>query len=63
MSTYDETGVKNNYFPPLLEFSGQESFFGGDPPLDVSIGYIVVLGFVSSFLLFQYIFDSLSLLT
>lgn len=36
---------KNNVFPPLLMFSGQESFFGGEPPLSVGVGYAVVLGF------------------
>jgi hypothetical protein len=63
MSTWEETGVKNDFFPPFAQFDGQTSFFGGQSPLPVSVGYIVVLGFVSSFLLSQDIFDSLSLLT
>jgi hypothetical protein len=33
--------------PPLAasEYRGQESFFGGEPPLSEGIGYLVVLGF------------------
>ena len=31
------------------EYYGQESFFGGDPPLPKSVGYIVVLGFGAAF--------------
>mmetsp|Transcript_7788 Transcript_7788/g.9908 ORF Transcript_7788/g.9908 Transcript_7788/m.9908 type:complete len:108 (-) Transcript_7788:1835-2158(-) len=34
------------------QYAGQESFFGGSPPLDVSVGYIVVLGFGAAFSLF-----------
>jgi hypothetical protein len=36
---------KNNTIPPFLEYSGQESFFGGKPALDEYVGYLVVLGF------------------
>jgi len=42
----------SSYFiqtPPLPEFAGQESFFGGQPPLNVGVGYAVVLGFGAAF--------------
>ena len=35
--------------PPL---TGQDSFFGGEPPLPESVGYLVVLGFGAIFSLF-----------
>jgi len=31
--------------PPFTKYGGQESFFGGEPPLSVGVGYLVVLGF------------------
>ena len=31
--------------PPLQKYAGQESFFGGEPPLSEGVGYLVVLGF------------------
>ena len=37
--------VKNNYDPPFLRYDGQDSFFGGIPPLSEEVGYGVVLGF------------------
>jgi len=33
-------------------YAGQDSFFGGDPPLSVGIGYAVVLGFGIAFSIF-----------
>jgi len=35
--------------PTFLEYQGQESFFEGDAPLNVGIGYLVVLGFGALF--------------
>jgi hypothetical protein len=34
------------------EFQGEESYFGGAPPLPVSVGYVVVLGFGLFFSIF-----------
>jgi hypothetical protein len=34
------------------EFQGQDSYFGGAPPLPTSVGYIIVLGFGVFFSLF-----------
>lgn len=34
------------------EYAGQESFFGGESPLPVSVGYAVVLGFGIAFSIF-----------
>lgn len=31
--------------PPLAEYAGMSSFFGGEAPLNVGVGYAVVLGF------------------
>lgn len=31
--------------PPFAKYSGDDSFFGGEPPLSKGIGYLVVLGF------------------
>ena len=31
--------------PPFLRYAGQESFFGGEAPLSIGVGYAVVLGF------------------
>eukprot|EP00529_Nitzschia_sp_RCC80_P014810 CAMPEP_0113486738 /NCGR_PEP_ID=MMETSP0014_2-20120614/25149_1 /TAXON_ID=2857 /ORGANISM="Nitzschia sp." /LENGTH=717 /DNA_ID=CAMNT_0000380415 /DNA_START=112 /DNA_END=2265 /DNA_ORIENTATION=- /assembly_acc=CAM_ASM_000159 len=42
---FDAVEGKNNIFPPFLEYDGQESFFGGSPPLSEGVGYAVVLGF------------------
>lgn len=35
------------FSPPLAatKYSGQSSYFGGEAPLDESMGYLVVLGF------------------
>lgn len=38
--------------PPLLEYQGQESFFGGTPPLPQWVGYVVVLAFGFGFSIF-----------
>ena len=39
-------GVDVGPLPPTFdEYQGRESFFGGEAPLDVSVGYLVVLGF------------------
>jgi len=35
--------------PPYIQYLGQESFFGGNAPLDKSVGYIVVIGFGALF--------------
>lgn len=35
--------------PPFIEYQGQESFFGGSPPLSKTVGYIVVIGFGAIF--------------
>jgi len=36
--------------PPLYEkYAGDESFFGGAPPLSTAVGYVVVLGFGFAF--------------
>jgi hypothetical protein len=39
-------------FPPFQKYRGQESFFGGEAPLSVGIGYLVVLGFGGLFSVF-----------
>ena len=44
---------KNDYFPPFAKYDGDESFFGGQPPLPQPVGYIVVLVFGSSFFFLQ----------
>jgi len=36
---------KNDMVPPFAEYDGQKSFFGGEPPLSLAVGYVVVLGF------------------
>jgi SSS family transporter len=38
--------------PPLAQYRGDESFFGGDAPLPLSAGYAIVLGFGAFFMLF-----------
>jgi uncharacterized membrane protein (DUF4010 family) len=39
--------------PPLYQkYLGQESFFGGEPPLSEGVGYLVVLGFGALFSVF-----------
>lgn len=39
-------GVNVGPMPPTFtQYQGSESFFGGDSPLTVGIGYVVVLGF------------------
>jgi hypothetical protein len=35
--------------PPFARYAGQESFFGGEAPLSVGVGYLVVLGFGMGF--------------
>jgi len=35
--------------PPFLEYSDQDSFFGGDAPLSKEVGYVVVIGFGALF--------------
>lgn len=35
-----------------LDYEGQQSFFGGTPPLPESVGYAVVLGFGIAFSIF-----------
>lgn len=34
-----------NLIPPLQEYAGMESFFGGKPPLPLGVGWAIVLGF------------------
>jgi hypothetical protein len=36
---------KNDIIPPFAKFSGQTSYFGGEPPLSKGVGYFVILGF------------------
>jgi len=36
---------KNDDVPPFLDYHGEESFFGGEPPLSQGVGYAVVIGF------------------
>ena len=36
---------KDNVNPPFQRYDGQDSFFGGIPPLSEEVGYGVVLGF------------------
>lgn len=39
-------GVNVGILPPTYaEYAGDESFFGGEAPLSVAVGYLVVLGF------------------
>jgi Na+/proline symporter len=38
--------------PPLEQYQGQDSFFGGSPPLPVWVGYVVVLAFGFGFSIF-----------
>jgi hypothetical protein len=45
MAAIIDINNKNDVFPPFLEFSGEESYFAGEPPLPVGVGYAVVLGF------------------
>jgi hypothetical protein len=42
----------NIELPPFDKYRGQESMFGGEPPLSVGIGYLVVLGFGALFSVF-----------
>ena len=43
-------------FPPSWtdspEFQGQDSYFGGEAPLNVAVGYVVVIGFGLFFSIF-----------
>eukprot|EP00522_Entomoneis_paludosa_P012939 CAMPEP_0172445002 /NCGR_PEP_ID=MMETSP1065-20121228/4990_1 /TAXON_ID=265537 /ORGANISM="Amphiprora paludosa, Strain CCMP125" /LENGTH=707 /DNA_ID=CAMNT_0013195791 /DNA_START=70 /DNA_END=2193 /DNA_ORIENTATION=- len=39
----------NNEEPPFAKYQGQDSFFGGSPPLSEGVGYLVVLGFGALF--------------
>jgi urea-proton symporter len=43
---------KDDIFPPFAMYDGQDSYFGGEPPLSVAIGYFVVLGFGALFSVF-----------
>lgn len=46
MSDFDfERDGKNDLLPPFARYDGQDSFFGGEPPLSEAVGYLVVLGF------------------
>lgn len=38
--------------PPFAKYAGQDSFFGGEPPLSEGVGYLVVLGFGALFSVF-----------
>jgi len=38
--------------PPFVEYIGQESFFGGQPPLSEAVGWAVVVGFGLAFSIF-----------
>ena len=40
---------KTDDLPPFLRYDGQDSFFGGEPPLSKGVGYLVVLGFGALF--------------
>eukprot|EP00968_Pinguiococcus_pyrenoidosus_P021896 scaffold2952_cov312-Pinguiococcus_pyrenoidosus.AAC.11 len=40
--------------PPLAEYRGQESFFEDESPLDLGVGYAIVLGFGAFFSVFTY---------
>mmetsp|Transcript_5409 Transcript_5409/g.7772 ORF Transcript_5409/g.7772 Transcript_5409/m.7772 type:complete len:614 (-) Transcript_5409:602-2443(-) len=40
-----QNDLVGTFWPPLDEYKGQKSFFGGTAPLDVAVGYIVVIGF------------------
>ena len=44
--------IKDNVNPPFLRYDGQDSFFGGIPPLSEEIGYIIILGFGVAFSIF-----------
>jgi uncharacterized membrane protein (DUF4010 family) len=35
--------------PPFDKYQGQDSYFGGEPPLSEGVGYLVVLGFGALF--------------
>ena len=41
--------MKDNVVPPFARYDGEESFFGGKPPLSLGVGYFVVLGFGAFF--------------
>jgi len=48
MSTTEELidiNNRNNVVPPFAEYEGQDSYFGGEAPLPLAVGYAVVLGF------------------
>jgi SSS family transporter len=40
---------RSSFEPPFLEYEGKTSFFGGEPPLPETVGYIVVIGFGALF--------------
>ena len=44
------SGVSLGHQPE--QYTGQESFFGDDPPLSESVGWAVVLGFGAAFSIF-----------
>jgi len=37
--------IRSEFLPPFTEHMGQDSFFGGEPPLSKGVGIAVVLGF------------------
>lgn len=47
--TWTSGAEKTNDLPPFARYNGQESFFGGEPPLSEGVGYLVVLGFGALF--------------
>ena len=38
--------------PEFCQYAGQETYFGGTPPLSLAIGYVVVIGFGALFSIF-----------
>jgi hypothetical protein len=47
--SYETEIMSRVEIPPLAKYAGQESFFGGEPPLSEGVGYLVVLGFGALF--------------
>jgi hypothetical protein len=52
MSTGNPYSTINIEIPPFPEYQGQDSYFGGTPPLSKGIGYLVVVGFGALFSIF-----------
>jgi hypothetical protein len=46
------SALLNLELPPFDRYKGQDSFFGGEPPLSEGVGYLVVLGFGFLFSIF-----------